>query len=469
MRSLLRTVTAGQVDAGFASLATFVMGIFAVRVFDAATLGVYALFFAAFLFATEFPRQLIFVPSEIWVLEFERAGRVGLMRHSLGTGAMVALPAAVIVTVAVLPLVGDVDAGTLTALAVSSSITAFVSPLQDHVRRLLHLSGSSWLAALVSSVQFGGMVGGLLLIRNVGNAWAPFGALALANVLSTGTGLVTSRFLTAEGIRPSKRDLVSIGRWLLVVGLASSGAGLIASALVESLAGTAALGYVEGARVVARPLQVFGVGLLAVLGPRSMEAAAASDLPTARRIRRVFVLASLVIGIPYAFVVAFEWSWNPLVDLLPNAYVVGGLLLLTILGNLVYNLLVPYRAEILGAQRQVALAKVEISTNGVQTVVAAGAGVLGAYALPVGALIGAFIRWPAFRRVTRKIYSRVPDGPSTVAFTAETPFFVKNGGPASPPRVPGTVLRLSEWKGYSASITFWATFSPLMNASSVQW
>ena len=68
MRSLLRVVTAGQLDAGFASLATFAMGLFAVRVFDATTLGAYALFFAAFFFAVEFPRQLGFTPSEIWVL-----------------------------------------------------------------------------------------------------------------------------------------------------------------------------------------------------------------------------------------------------------------------------------------------------------------------------------------------------------------------------------------------------------------
>ncbi len=404
MRGLLRTVTAGQVDAGFASLATFVMGLFAVRVFDAQTLGAYALFFAAFLFATEFPRQLVFVPSEIWVLDVERSERLGLLRNSLSFGATVALPAALLVLVAAAPLVDEVDAGTLAALAVSCSITAFISPIQDHLRRLLHLSGTSWLAALVSLVQFLGVVGGLLIIRNAGDAWAPFGALALANVVSTSTGMVASRFRRAEEIRPPKRDLFNIGRWLLVVGLATSGAGFIAAALVEALAGTAALGYVEGARVVARPLQVFGVGLLAVLGPRSMEAAVASNLQAARRLRRVFVAFSLFVGLPYAGVVAFEWWWNPLVDLLPNAYVVEGLLLVTILSNLVYNLLFPYRAEIMGAQRQVALAKVEIAANGAQAAVAGSAGVLGAFALPVGGLVGALIRWPAFRRIIDRIY-----------------------------------------------------------------
>ncbi len=415
MRGLLRTVTAGQVDAGFASLATFAIGLFAVRVFDAPTLGAYALFFAAFLFATEFPRQLVFVPSEIWVLDVERAARLGLLRHSLQFGTIVALPTAALVLIAAVPLVDEVEAGTLVALAVSCCITAFISPIQDHLRRLLHLSGTSWLAALVSFAQFVGVVGGLLVIRTVGDAWAPFGALALANVLSTSTGMVVSRFRKSEGVRPPKRELVNIGRWLLVIGLASSGAGFIAAALVEALAGTAALGYVEGARVVARPLQVFGVGLLAVLGPRSMEAAVASNLQLARRLRRAFVAFSLLVGLPYALAVAFEWSWNPLVDLLPNAYVAEGLLLLTLVSNLVYNLLFPYRAEILGAQQQVALAKTEIVANGAQTAVAAGAGVLGAFALPVGGLIGALIRWPAFRRIIDRIYGDARGEPADVA------------------------------------------------------
>ena len=235
-----------------------------------------------------------------------------------------ALPAAAIVSLVAFSLVGEVEADTLIALAVSGSAAAFVSPIQDHLRALLHLSGKSWIAALVSSVQFGGIVAGLVLIRTVDHAWTPFGALALANVLSTSAGLLAARFLKEKGVRPPKRELFSIGRWLLIMGLAASGASFIASALVEALAGPAALGYVEGARVVARPLQVFGMGLLAVLGPRSMEAAVSSDQHAARRLRRAFAMFTLLVGLPYALFVTVQWSWNPLVALLPDAYFVEG-------------------------------------------------------------------------------------------------------------------------------------------------
>jgi hypothetical protein len=58
-------IAAGVFDAAFASLATFGIGIFAIRHFEPAVLGSYALVFAAFSLVVIIPRELVFVPAEV--------------------------------------------------------------------------------------------------------------------------------------------------------------------------------------------------------------------------------------------------------------------------------------------------------------------------------------------------------------------------------------------------------------------
>ena len=60
---LARALPAGFIDAGAAAFASFVVGIFAAARFSGDRLGIYALFFAAFLFAVVAPHKLIFLPA----------------------------------------------------------------------------------------------------------------------------------------------------------------------------------------------------------------------------------------------------------------------------------------------------------------------------------------------------------------------------------------------------------------------
>ncbi len=55
---------AGLVDAGASSLATFVTGVAATRLLDSSELGAYAIFFSAWLLASQLPTALILVPAE---------------------------------------------------------------------------------------------------------------------------------------------------------------------------------------------------------------------------------------------------------------------------------------------------------------------------------------------------------------------------------------------------------------------
>jgi hypothetical protein len=75
-----RLLPAGLLDAGLASLASFVVGVYAARFLPASELGAYALFFTAFLLAAVVPAQLILTPAEIAAVGVARGERVGLRR-----------------------------------------------------------------------------------------------------------------------------------------------------------------------------------------------------------------------------------------------------------------------------------------------------------------------------------------------------------------------------------------------------
>ncbi len=94
-------------------------------------------------------------------------------------------------------------------------------------------------------------------------------------------------------------------------------------------------------------------------------------------------------------------SWNPAVRLLPNAFGIGGLVALTILGNMVLGMDSPYRSELMGAGHTIALARLEAVANVARTAVALAASVIGAFAIPGGLLVLAAVRSLGYRRALR--------------------------------------------------------------------
>jgi hypothetical protein len=75
-------------------------------------------------------------------------------------------------------------------LAFTMTPCATLTPLQEHVRRVLHLAGISWHAAVVSLVEVGGVLVALVLLASAETPviWRPFGALTIGTVVSLGAG-----------------------------------------------------------------------------------------------------------------------------------------------------------------------------------------------------------------------------------------------------------------------------------------
>ncbi len=414
MKSGRRQVAAGVLDAGLSSAATFCMGFYAAHAFEPAALGAYGLVFTAFVVATRFPSQLIFKPAEIIAVSLPSGARLGLVGRSIRLGAFPALVAGMAVMLVTFLAPAGVPPEVVMALTVTGMLSAFISPIQDHVRFMLHIGDTSWGAAGMSGVMVSTALVSLWLLPQSGapTAWVPFGALAIGNVVSLGTGLWVTSGHTAgdpscQGLR--FRALARSGAWLLLIALLPTGAAFVCAALMLHLAGPAAMGYAEASRVLGQPPWVLSLGLAAVLGPRSIRAAQHGDLQEARSVSRLFAVLMLVIGLPYAVLVGFPWAWSPLPEVVPNAYRVPYLLLLSVIGSLVIGMDWPYRSELIGARRETTLAKLEAVANAVRTAIGATAGAIGAFAIPVGYVCLALVRSVGYRVALRSLYrSHIP-------------------------------------------------------------
>ena len=65
----------------------------------------------------------------------------------------------------------------------------------------------------------------------------------------------------------------------------------------------------------------------------------------------------------------------------------------------------PYRSELIGAGRETTLARLETVANTARTSVAALAGTLGSFAIPVGYLVHATVRSVGYRITLRRLYN----------------------------------------------------------------
>jgi hypothetical protein len=405
---LRAAVPAGVVDAGFASLATFVVGLVAATRLDAAELGAYALFFTAFLLASVIPAQLLLLPVEINALDLPAPDRTKLIGRSLRLTLPFSAVTATVTASGAAILTHGVSAEVVTPLAIGAAGSALLSPLQDHVRKMFHLAGASWRAALMSALQLAGVLiaVGLLSLAGVAAPWIPLTALTAANAGSLGGGLLLRRVTkgTVDGLR--LRPLLLQGRMLLAVGGVPVVATFAVAAMVTRLAGPEPLGWAEAARILCQPLLVLAMGLGAVIGPRSMESGAQLNFHQARRYSNAFLLLMGAVTVPYGVLTMSPWTRDALATVFPGAYAVPGLILLTLVGNVVYGIVMPYRSELLGARRERGLAGVEVAGAAGQCLVAVAAGVLHAYARPTATLVQGAVRLAGFLRLRGTIYRR---------------------------------------------------------------
>jgi hypothetical protein len=161
--------------------------------------------------------------------------------------------------------------------------------------------------------------------------------------------------------------------------------------------------------VIGRPVLVIAMGLEAVLGPRSVEAALDRDRTRARRISTGFTAILAGVAVPYILLFGWEWVGNPALAFIPAAYVVAGLVPLQVVSEFLGGVVVPYRMELIGARKETALVAPEAVGAGLQIAVAAAAGTIGAFARPIGALAMRSAQLVGYRAAASRVY-RVPNG-----------------------------------------------------------
>lgn len=384
------------------------IGLYAIRHLPPDLLGVYALTFAGFVLVTMIPTQAVFLPAEISVLDRPSAARMDYARTSLAVGVGPSAVSGLLLLAAVAVAPPEVPDGAVVGLVLSGMVCGWLSPLQDHIRRMWHLSHQSWNAAGMSVVQLTVAAAAMtaLAASTLDDHLVPFTALAIANAASLGLGLLRMRGRSQPQIGVDLRlpALLVSGKWLTVAGVAPALSGFVAAVLVARLAGADSLGFAEAARVVAQPVHVLAMGLAAVLRPRSMEAGARRDRPSAVRSERAFLGILAVFSTAYVLAVGVTWAANPLPRLLPTAYAVDGLVLLTGVAVLLVSAAVAVRAELMGARLEVPIAGAEAVGGAAQLSASLAAVAVHAYAMPASFIALALTRLARLYRLRGRVY-----------------------------------------------------------------
>lgn len=386
-------------------------GLVAVNLLGDSDRGVYGVFFAAFIVGATFPHNLVYLPSQVYAVSRPGPEQLAHLGRTLVNGAGVAMLGSVALIVAAAVTASETSKAVTIALTVTTIINLAVSTGQDNTRRMLHIRGRHWSAASMSIVLFLTVVVSLAVMVAVGIpvAWIPFGSLIVANIVSSSFGFIRAGGLGRWAIPPELRAkaLFRSGRWILAQALIPTGAAFAAAAVITMLAGAVAMGYAESARVVAQPVLVFATGLTSVLGPRMMAAAMKKDEDRSASMMRRFTQLTVIAGAIYLLIAGWVTWWNPMELLVPSAYVVSGLVAVTIIANVAYASLFLYPEEMMGARREIDLARVSMVASPLYVVVAFTAGVTGAFARPLGIIALSAARLFPYRYYHKKIY-RVP-------------------------------------------------------------
>jgi hypothetical protein len=405
---LRHLIPAGLLDAGCASLATFAIGLVAARTLSPTLLGVYALFFTAFILGAVVPTELLLIPAEVMGLSRRGPDRLAVWRWMLRRGAVASALSGMAVAGAAMLFSDQGITTSVLWLAATMVGACSLSPLQDHLRRVLHLAGLSWRASGVSVVQLTAVVMAIALLRLLGAppAAVPFGALALGNVVSLSAAIALARVRSGAppGPKPATSLLTTSGRWLLLTSAVPAATSFLVAALITRLAGADQLGFAEAARLVAQPLYVLATGFGAVLGPRAMEAGRARVRAQADATARPFVALLLVLGVGYLAVMATDAAFNPMARLLPNAYQLPWLTTAMVAATLLHGVSNPFRQELIGGRRERSVSAAEGGASLFHLIAATSARYVGAYARPAALAVYALTLLGGLLAIRRRHY-----------------------------------------------------------------
>lgn len=399
---------AGLVDAGTSSLATFVVGVAATRLLTRAELGAYAIVFSAWILASQIPSQLVLTPAEARLVELPEGKRKKALLHDL----WLALPAILLASVAVLATYSlippEVDMTVSLQLSTTAAFVVGLFPLQEHARRLLHLSRSHWAAASVSVVRLVVTVSALAIGSAAGLSPGvlPFGSIAVGDLTSLVFALLLIRPWREESPGYTGLSLMRSGKWLVMGASMGPAAGFVVSLLVSRLAGAASLGIAEAARIAAQPVLVLAVGFSAVMRPSSMEAAIRGDTSTARDISKQLLLTLGVSSLTYVGITSLPEPFNLLRSIIPEAFTLTGLMQLSVLAAFANGAVFLYRAELIALNRTRDIWYSEALSSITRTGAALPAQLFGAWAVPASFLVGGILRWVGFTRSLTRIYAQ---------------------------------------------------------------
>jgi|NGEPerStandDraft_6_1074524.scaffolds.fasta_scaffold04694_6 O-antigen/teichoic acid export membrane protein len=339
-QSLWQRVPAGLLDSACSSLATFIIGLLAVHALAAQALGAYSLAFTAFLFISTVPAALAFIPAEAAAISITEGGdRLGVLRRSLPGGLVIAVLSALVGTAVMIAIPTDAGLSARVSTGLGLLLLGSVSPVQDHLRRMLHAAEHSWSAAAVSLTQLVAVavgVGVVLLADLGGKVWMPFTLLGCANLLSTIVGLVfASRRVTDPTLfrHFQLHGVMRTGRWLLSSQFAGSALGFVLVAIISTFSGSSAAGFAEAARVLCQPPTVIVTGLLSVIGPEIQSAMAAGRPRRLHALQWRFAIPVTLVTVVWGCLMVLPPFSTLLHHYFVRAYAVPGLLLIFLLGQ----------------------------------------------------------------------------------------------------------------------------------------
>ncbi len=384
-------IIAGVWDAGFASLATFAVALYAVRFLSADLLGAYALFFTAFGLAGFVSSTVYLLPTRIAAMEMEQPSRIAILPKTLLIGFLIGAFAGAFTPLTGIFALRELSVRDIAPLAITTALLVAVSPAQDHMRATFHLAGQSWRAAAVSTVQVVMILTTIIVLHTspIVHQWVPFGALVVANSVSLLFGLVLASDIRRlpKAVMPPTQALIQSGWVLLLAGIIPAVAQLIAGAAVASFGSVKDVGYAEAARVVASPILVAAIGISQALSPTIMEAGRDSNKPLASHARKSYLLALVPLAVVYGAVMSWSSFFNPMYHLVPAAYHLGGLVTISLAAALAVSSGYVPRMELLGAQEGKQLVGPSVLGSVAHlAIVVSMVGLVGAYVIPLGVL-----------------------------------------------------------------------------------
>ena len=303
LRVLRRPATGALTAQGTQAVAGLVLQVAAARALGAAGLASFSLVYGAIVLATAICSGL--VGDSLTVLDRRDPRiRAGLLVGATLVCGIAGVGGAVLGVVAgAVPL----WAGLLLGLATA----AFIA--EDALRRLLMAAGRFWSLPAVDGTSLLLALGTLGLVRLTGALDLPDLLLALA-VGQAGAGLLAWLLLpagerpTGPWRQPALRAVAAFGLWRAAAQAIRPALLTVLRLLVVAVAGAAAYGPLEAARVYTAPTLVLVAGLGSFLLPHFVSLQAAGPAVGLRSAdRSAAVLALAVAGVGAAAVLALPW------------------------------------------------------------------------------------------------------------------------------------------------------------------